>query len=99
MVLSTGGGAYMQSEIRQLIHQKAIAIWLKAEPPELHSRIKHETHRPLIVGKESLEKLKKLARERYPVYQKADITIESDGLSSQQTLEAIINALYNYLQP
>ena len=48
LVLSTGGGAYIDSETRSLMRTKAITVWLRAELDVLFDRVKKRTHRPLL---------------------------------------------------
>lgn len=76
-VLATGGGAYMNVETRAKIHEGGIAVWLKAELPVLMRRVLKRDTRPLLRNGNPEATMKALIEARYPVYAKADITVES----------------------
>lgn len=78
-ILSTGGGAYVSPENRALIHDKGIAVWLKADIDLLWSRVKHKTTRPLLRTANPRETLAGLLAAREPVYAHAEITVEADA--------------------
>ena len=92
-VLATGGGAFMDSATRDLIRQKAISVWLKADMEVLLRRVERRNDRPLLRQGDPREVLEQLARERYPIYALADITVESGEAAHQATVDAIIQAL------
>ena len=62
----------MQKEILK----KTISIWLKPDFKTIYDRCKKSNHRPLIATDNNLKfNLKKLIKERYSVYSKANLTI------------------------
>jgi shikimate kinase len=92
-VLATGGGAFMHADTRQLIKDKAISIWLKADIEILARRVSRKDSRPLLAGKDPLDVLAEQARGRYPAYAEADITVETGDTPHQTAVEAILKAL------
>jgi shikimate kinase len=92
-VLATGGGAFMHPATRELVRQKAISVWLKADMDVLLRRVERRNDRPLLRQGDPRAVLEELARERYPVYAQADITVESGEAAHQATVDAIILAL------
>ncbi len=92
-VLATGGGAFMQGETRALINARAISVWLKADPEILAKRVARKTTRPLLIGRDPLEVLNAQARDRYPAYAQAHLTIETGDGSHSATVDAVLNAL------
>ena len=92
-VLATGGGAFMNPQTRQLIKDKAISVWLKADVEVLARRVGRKEHRPLLAGKDPLEVLTAQARDRYPAYAEADIAVETGETPHQIAVEAILKAL------
>jgi shikimate kinase len=92
-VLATGGGAFMNAETRALIASKAVSVWLKAEVDVLLRRVGRKNDRPLLRGRDPRAVLEALAKERYPVYAQADITIESVEGPHAGAVQAIIAAL------
>jgi shikimate kinase len=92
-VLATGGGAFMNPATRELIRQKAVSIWLKADMEVLLRRVERRGDRPLLQAGDPREVLERLAGERYPIYALADITVASGEAAHQATVDAIIQAL------
>lgn len=76
-VLSTGGGAFLSGENRALISDRAVSVWIKADPDLLWSRVRHRTHRPLLATGNPRATLNELHRLREGHYAKADLTVES----------------------
>jgi len=93
-VLSTGGGAFIQDEVRDDVKASAVSVWLCAEVSVLWGRVAEKPGRPLLEDADPLRKLTALAEERYPVYALADVTIQSDGRDTQDDVARnIIRAL------
>ncbi len=92
-VLATGGGAFNDPETRRLIKEKAISIWLKAEPEILARRIGRRDHRPLVAGRNPLDVLRDHAKARYPAFETADIIVETADAPHHVTLDAVLKAL------
>ena len=100
VILSTGGGAFCQLGVRDLIKQKALSVWLDASPEILLSRINNTTSRPLLHGGDPLEILKSLAEDRNPHYAKADLILKTDSVSlshSVRKLAALVTAALQQL--
>jgi shikimate kinase len=93
-VLATGGGAFMAPETREIIAQRAVSVWLKAELELLVQRTAGRTHRPLLNKGNPREILRDLIKQRYPVYGLADVTVISrQGLSHEQMAQRIVKGL------
>lgn len=67
-VLSTGGGAVLRPENRQLLREGGIVFYLHASPEAIHRRLKHDTQRPLLQVSDPLAKIRALYEEREPLY-------------------------------
>ena len=93
-VLSTGGGAYMAPENREIISKHGVAVWLNADLDLLWSRVKHKDTRPLLRTPDPYATLAELYEARIPHYAKADITVPSEaGLSIDDMADRVIDAL------
>lgn len=92
-VLATGGGAFIDPEIRARIRQSAVSIWLKAELDVLVHRTKGRSGRPLLNTGDPRSTLAKLMAVRYPIYAEADIVIETGIENIDVTVERILAAL------
>ena len=98
IVLASGGGAFIQPELRSIIKQKAISVWLNADLDILVERTSRTSHRPLLLGGDPVARLRQMMEERYPIYAEADITIVSDQQTPQNTAWKIKTALENLLR-
>jgi shikimate kinase len=93
-VLSTGGGAFMAAENREMITRKGVSVWLNADIGLLWSRVKHKDSRPLLRVADPLGALTRLYEERVPVYALADLTVVSEpGLSIDDMAGRVLEAL------
>jgi shikimate kinase len=92
-VLATGGGAFMSEETRNNIAQKGISIWLKADISLLMKRVLRRDNRPLLHAEEPEIVMRRLIEERYPVYSRADIIVESRDVPHNAIVSDVIRAL------
>lgn len=93
MVLATGGGVFMNPDVRARILQASTAVWLKAGVEALAERTSRRGGRPLLQTGDPKATLKKLIDERYPVYNEAPIIIDTDDETHDSAVNLIIEAL------
>ena len=93
IVLATGGGAFMDGETRELIATKGISVWLRADIDTLVRRTSRRNDRPLLKNGNHREILTRLMDQRYPVYQLADIVVDSFDAPAEETLQHVLEAL------
>jgi shikimate kinase len=92
-VLATGGGAYMNAETRACIKARGLSVWLKADLKVLLKRVGRRDSRPLLTRGDPEKVMKKLIEERYPIYEEADVTVESRDVPHDVIVGAVIDAL------
>ena len=92
-VLATGGGAFINPDIRIAIKEKAISVWLKADLDILLERVSRRDTRPLLKTGDKGAILSRLMEERYPIYAEADITIDSNAGLHESVVDNIVHAL------
>ncbi len=97
-VISTGGGAFMDLDTRQIIAEQGISLWLRADLDLLVARTGRRNNRPLLKQGNRREILSKLMDERYPVYARTDITIDSRDGPLDDTVGVALAALADFLQ-
>jgi len=95
-ILATGGGAFMDAEIREAIHARAISIWLTADLETLWNRVRRRSDRPMLHTENPRETLRNLIEQRYPVYAMADIEVESNEGPAEDTVDRVLNALERF---
>ena len=96
-IIATGGGAFCFPQTARLLLTKTLVVWLKAPPETLLARIGSTKSRPLLNNDNPLATLAKLNKERVRHYKKAQIEIDTDGLSTRQAMMALLRALDTYL--
>jgi shikimate kinase len=95
-VLATGGGAFLQENVRTMILEKGIAIWLDAPFEVLLDRVSRKKTRPLLEKGDKATILKELMDIRVPVYAKAPIRIESGKGPHATVVKRVIEALQQH---
>jgi shikimate kinase len=76
-VLATGGGAFINGDTRERIAGHGVSVWLKADLPLLMKRVNKRSDRPLLLNDNPQAVMQRLMDERYPIYGKADVIVES----------------------
>lgn len=95
IVLATGGGAVLRPSNRDALHSRTHVFYLRQVPEELHRRLRHDTHRPLLQVADPLRRLRDLYRERDPLYRRtAHFVIEA----ARPSVPALINMVLMQLE-
>jgi shikimate kinase len=92
-VVSTGGGAFVNDNTRRHIKRGGISMWLKADLEVLWERVSKREHRPLLKTENPKATLLALMERRYPIYQEADITIESRDVRKEIIVKEVLEAI------
>ena len=95
-VLATGGGAFCEPETAYLLSKNAIVVWLNASPDTLLKRIGDTTSRPILQAGPPLEILQQLHTARARFYRKANIHLNTDGLTIPKSLATLVSTLDSY---
>lgn len=98
IVLATGGGAFVNTETRELMRSEALTIWLKAEIGILFERVSRRSNRPLLKTANPRATLEKLIEERYPIYGLADVTVVSREVPQDVVADDIVEAVLVHLK-
>ncbi len=96
-IIATGGGAFMNPQIRKIISEHGISVWLKAGLNVLVERTTRRKGRPLLEHGDPATILKGLMNERYPVYGEADIIVDTQDIPIDDTVNATADALAAYI--
>ena len=78
-ILSTGGGAFLSEANRRMISERGVSVWLRADLEVLWNRVRHKDTRPLLRTPDPHATLSALYQARVPLYQQADLVVDSDG--------------------
>lgn len=94
IVLSTGGGCVETSEVREILRERGIVIYMEVSLQTQLNRLKRDKKRPLLQGENPQEVLIKLWEEREPYYEDiADFTVITDDRSVRDVCDDILNWL------
>lgn len=95
MVLSTGGGAVLRSENREVLRQFGTVVYLRASPQEIYRRVKHDKTRPLLQGGNPWGKLRDLYSQRDSLYRDTSHYVIETGRPS---VHALVNMVMMQLE-
>lgn len=96
-VIATGGGAFVNSETRALILEKAIAVWLDSDVEVLVERVGRKDTRPLLRQGDPREILTRLKAEREPAYAQAPIHVKSGFGPQSRTVGKVLKGISEWL--
>ncbi len=92
-VISTGGSAFIDEVNRKLIKEKSISIWLKADYDTILERVSRRNTRPTLKTGNKADLVDQLIKERYPIYQEADICVNSGDGPHMNIVDDIIQKI------
>ncbi len=96
IILSTGGGSFINDEIRELIKEKAISIWLHSDIETIYERISRRNTRPGLNNENKREVLAGLIEQQYPLLEQADIKINSGNADAHFIVDNILLKLKEF---
>ena len=94
IVVSLGGGAFINKKIREEILKNHLSFWLNWNSKTLIQRIKKNTRRPIAL-KSSTNELINLIKKRAVVYSKSKYKINCEQLSKNEIVNEIIDIYEN----
>ena len=94
IVISLGGGAFINKKIREEILKNHLSFWLNWNSKTLIQRIKKNIKRPIAL-KSSTNELIDLIKKRSVVYSKSKYKINCEKLSKNEIVNEIINFYEN----
>ncbi len=86
LILLTGGSIVSEKETYNYLLNNYFTIWIKASPKEHMNRVlKQGDSRPMGSNPRAMEDLNNILNERISLYSKADIIIDTENLSAEQS--------------
>ena len=95
-VISTGEGAFITPAVRQMVLDRALSIWLRADLDLLVKRTKSRDTRPQLLNTDSKKILAQLIGERYKTYALADITVETRDENLRKTMGKVLRGIEEF---
>ncbi|WP_146510720.1 shikimate kinase AroL [Thalassoglobus neptunius] len=99
-VISSGGGAILNEQTRQLMRESGPVVWLSASVETIVERLKEDAastgSRPSLTGEGLVEEVESVLRSRLPLYSEAaSFVIETD----ERTVDEIVDEIMSQLGP
>ncbi|MBT3827365.1 MAG: shikimate kinase [Nitrosomonadales bacterium] len=94
IVLATGGGIILSESNRNLLSKNGIVIYLKSDQRDLISRMKNDKSRPLLKTGNIEAIIKKLCKEREPLYEAiSDFEVSTKNKRIHEVVNEIIRMI------
>ena len=91
LVISLGGGAFINSAIRKRAKKLSTTFWLDVPIDKLIARLKNSRRRPLLLKKNLGETVKKIYFDRKKFYNEADYRIKCNSNKSKEIVNKILS--------
>ena len=94
-VISLGGGAFLNKDIRRTVKKSSLSFWLDINLNILINRLKKSKKRPLLFKKNIGEAIGKIYFERKKIYSEADFKVRCDKLKTDTIVGKILKIYEN----
>ena len=91
-VISTGGGTFVDARNRDALGKLGVVVCLVTSIDTIIERVQRGGKRPLADG-DARERLSRLYEERMVAYRQADVLVETDGLTLEQSIARILKMI------
>jgi shikimate kinase len=92
-IISTGGGAVLREDNMEALAHSGAVVCLFAPAETIYQRTRRNSDRPLLQVDDPLEKIREMLRERQPYYEKADVTINTEGKNPFEIATEVLEAV------
>lgn len=93
LIISAGGGAVINAENVYNLRRSGPVVCLTATPESIYQRVRHSSSRPLLMVEDPLGRIKELLDMRAPFYARADVTVDTSGLSADEVADRILELI------
>lgn len=97
-VIATGGGTFVDPVNRGRLRELGVVVYLATGLETIIERVSRNEKRPLASGEDAEQKIRDLWQQRLPVYRQADIMIETDGLTVDQSAARVQRMIEPWLK-
>ncbi|MGC8968243.1 MAG: shikimate kinase [Thermus sp.] len=97
LVLSLGGGTFVDPENRKVLLERGPVVALWASPETILERtLRKPGERPLLQVEDPLERIRALLEARTPVYREAHIHVSTDHRKVEEVVAEIVEKLWRH---
>jgi len=98
LAVSVGGGVVSEEETFDYLLSHCYTVWIKAQPEEHMSRVMAQgDFRAMKGNNQAMDDLRRILDAREPLYRKADMCLDTSGLSVEESLSRLSAALQENL--
>jgi XRE family transcriptional regulator, aerobic/anaerobic benzoate catabolism transcriptional regulator len=93
-VVATGGSIVAEPATYELLLRSCFTIWVRTTPEEHMARvIAQGDQRPIAASSQAMDDLRRILREREPLYARADLTVDTTGIREERSVTEVMRAL------
>ena len=94
LVIAAGGGLVTnETNFASLkTHARVVCLW--AGPDTIWERVRHQTHRPLLLGPDPQTRIRHLLEQREPFYRQADVLVNTELRSSREVAQQVLHRFH-----
>ena len=92
LVLSLGGGSFLDEKVRKGVKNNSLSFWLNCKPSTIIKRIRKSSKRPLIQGLND-QQIEKMILDRNKHYAKSDFKIDCNNHKKNEIVDIIFSIL------
>ena len=93
-VISTGGGLPVNPKNLASLKTHALVVSLWSSPDKIWERVRHQGHRPLLLGENPQVKIRELLAVREPFYKQADVLLNTDVRSVREVAQQVVHQFH-----
>jgi shikimate kinase len=93
-VISTGGGLPVNPQNLASLKTHALVVSLWSSPEKIWERVRHQGHRPLLLGENPQAKIRELLAAREPFYKQADVLLNTDVRSVREVAQQVVHQFH-----
>lgn len=97
-VIATGCLSFTYENTRELIKEKAISVWLKADLQTLFTRVTGRKDRPLLEPGKEEETLTQMMKDFYPFFEQSDVCVQTYDEPANITVDRVIIAMSDFIK-
>lgn len=97
-VIATGCLSFTYEKTQELIKEKSISVWLKADLQTLYTRVTGRKDRPLLEPGKEEDILKKMMDDYYPEFEKSDVCVQTYDEPANITVDRVIIGMSEFIK-
>jgi XRE family aerobic/anaerobic benzoate catabolism transcriptional regulator len=99
LVVSVGGGVVSEEQTFTYLLSRCYTVWIKAQPEEHMSRVMAQgDFRAMKGNNQAMDDLRHILEAREPLYRRADMCLDTSGISVEESFARLTAALRENLQ-